>query len=452
MLQGAKRTVINPQEMTGQDLAFELPPTRAISLPHVGRQSKYSSRWVFTRLFLAVGLALFVRSRHRVRVFGEVPNRGQSTLVLANHQHDLDGLVIPSLLNLQRPWGRPVYCVASQRLFEPGFFAVRMSTHFLSMLRRWNFAKLFAGVGVLPMENQPLSRPDASLAYEIMQEYGNVRLEDVFTSAALTRYRLRKGARLRALWTRANAPLALTDGALRNLKPAFRQFIRDRERFVIEHQANQLASTLEQGETLFLLPEGRYSRDGRMAPMRASLEWLLPLAEKVYLFAISYDVFRSQRADFVARVVSFEPRAYSGAGGQPLQALATSLKAARPVTFSQLFSQFVSSLRAAHDASRDVSFSVGEVSAAMSRQMAELPATVFVDPELVHDLSGVVHSALANLRRRGLVRAERGRYRFTDIGKTRDFPGVQDIIRYQSNMLQETVRAGVTALTGRALP
>lgn len=442
--------MMSAQEMTGQDLALQQTPTQAVSVGRFGRQSSSAWGWVCARLFLATGLTLFVRSRYRVRVFGDVPNRRQSTLVLANHQHDLDGLVIPSLLNTLRPWTRPVYCVASQRLFEPGFFAVRLSRHFRSVLRRWNLGRLFTGVGVLPMENQPLSRPDASLAYEVMQEFGNARLEDVFTTEALSRYRLRPGARLRALWSRVNAPLSLTDGTLKNLKPAFRRFIRDRERFVIEQQANQLTSVLEKGETLFLLPEGRYSRDGRMAPLRASLEWLMPLAERVYLFAISYDVFRSHRPDFIGRVVAFDPRAYGNASS--LRTLATALQAARPVTFSQLFAQFVSGLRATHGSGRDVSFSASELSAAVGRQMAELPSTVFIDPELHHDLTGVVQSALSNMRRRGWVRAERGRFRLTHVWKTADFPGVQDMVRYQSNMLQETVTAGLTAIAGRALP
>lgn len=399
---------------------------------------------VALRLFILAGLSIFVRSRHRVRVWGSVPDRGMATLILANHQHDLDGLVVPALLNTNRPRLHPVYCVASQRLFEPGFFSVRLSGRFRAYLRRLNLGWMFTGMGVLPLENQPLSRPDASLGYEIQSVFGNLRLEDIFTNEALSRYRLRRGAHLRALWSRANAQTALKEGTLRNLKPKFRSFIRERERFVIEHQTNDLVALLARGETLFLLPEGRYSRDGHMAPLRDSLGWLLPFTSRVYLFAVSYDLFRSQRPDFLARIVPFEHRAQKAASISP--AVASALQAARPVTFTQLFSHWVTGRRTASDWGAGKPFTAKEVHGAISQLLKQLPKSVFVDPDLRHELHTVVRSALSNLKRLGLVRAEHGVFWLREPFTSAHFPGVKDVMEYHASMLQETITAAATAL------
>lgn len=399
-----------------------------------------SIRMIGLRLFFAAGLYLYAHVAYRVRIWGRLPRRRPATLVLANHQHDLDGMVAPSVLNLRRPWRSPVYCVSSQRWFEPGFLSVRLRVRIRTWMYRWNLAKLFHALGVLPIENQPLSRPDASLAYDILCDRGDLPLQEVFTERALARYDVRPDDTLRSLWHHRNGSVSLVEGSLRNLQPPYRQFIRERERTVIEQQANRLVEVLRAGGTMFMTPEGRYSTDGRLAPLRASLELLLPIASKVYLFGLSYELFTRRRATFLGRVVPFEHR------NQTLVALAQALCAARPITFTQLFCDWVRG-RATRDLERassssDVdSFTVQDVHAALQDKLARLPERAFVDPDLKLHLRHTIARAMRNLVRLGMVRVENARLHVTDRRTNEHFPSVPDIISYQSEMFRETMAA-----------
>ncbi|MDQ0191033.1 hypothetical protein JI721_14740 [Alicyclobacillus cycloheptanicus] len=397
-----------------------------------------SLRTIALRLFFAAGIYVYVHAAYHVRIWGRLPRRRSSTLVLANHQHDVDGMVAPSVLNLRRPWRLPVYCVASQRWFEPGFLSVRLKTRLRRFTNRWNLAKLFEALGVLSIENQPLSRPDASLAYDILREFGNLPLDRVFTDDALTRYHLRPGAALRDLWTRSNAPIALVQGSLRNLRPHYRQFIRERERAVIEEQASRLVHVLQGGGTMFMTPEGRYSKDGRVGPLRASLDMLLPIAANVYLFGLSYELFTHRRATFLGRVIPFDHR------NQTLETVRKALCAARPITFTQLFSDWVcadTQPRACTAVVRIASFTESDLRAAIDARLALLPAPAFIDPELRDHRHHAITRALKNLVRTGIVRFENARFHLTEHRTSVHFPRVPDILRFHAEMFRETVES-----------
>lgn len=427
--------MIETNQHPAEESALERAPTWA-----PGRAVRVTSfPMICLRLFFAAGLYMYAHLAYRVRIWGRLPRRRPATLVLANHQHDLDGMVAPSVLNLRRPWRSPVYCVSSQRWFEPGFLAVRLKSRVRTWTYRWNLAKLFHALGILPIENQPLSRPDASLAYEILRAFGDLRLDEVFTEESLMRYRTKPGDRLRRLWDHHNAVIALCEGSLRNLQPQFRRFIRDRERSVIEQQAQRLVDVLHAGGTMFMTPEGRYSTTGRVAPLRASLQMLLPIASKVYLFGLSYELFTRRRVTFLGRVVPLEDRDVT------LEGVAQALRAARPITFTQLFCDWVYGRanrdRQVDNAPATETFTEQEIHAALLERMTTLPQRAFVDPDLRLHLRHSVSRAVRNLIRLGLVHSENARLRLTENRSSRHFPSVADIFLFHAEMFRETVEA-----------
>ena len=175
------------------------------------------------------------------------------------------------------------------------------------------------------------------------------------------------------------------------------------------------------GATFYITPEGDFSHDGRMHPMRGGIvEALAPFAD-LWLCAIAYDPFRGGRLSMLYRVLRYAGSADIG----------TSLAASRPITTSALLAAFLLEgprTFAAQDAVR-----------AVRERLDSLPENVFVDPELQRAPDAAVVNALATLRKRGTLVADGGRYRLTAHRADPRFPHVPDMIAFQRNMLDETL-------------
>ncbi len=98
----------------------------------------------------------------------------------------------------------------------------------------------------------------------------------------------------------------------------------------------RIAGVVRRGAGFFVTPEGFYSTDGRMRPLKGIVEHLVPIAS-TWLAAIAFDPFRGRRLSLLYRIV------------QPAdpQRLAASLAAARPVTTSALLARWMLAARAA---------------------------------------------------------------------------------------------------------
>ena len=391
----------------------------SLTVLRVGR-TRVASIWSSVLVALACAFRQpYIASRVRVRQFGRLPLRRGPTLLIANHQHEDESEIVVERTFLQGPW-RPVFTASSRRMYEPGFFAVRMP--WLAPLTRGvNAGALFVTLGMLPLENELAARPLRSIAWTLRARHGDLPLEVVFREAALT----------------AIPSGAHTIGDL--LEPAF--FLAGEQRLRlslvlepyraelvaalregVEEDIGRIADVVRRGATFFVTPEGFYSTDGRMRPLKGIVERLVPLA-RVWFAAIAFDPFRGRRLSMLYRVVEPADR----------HDLATSLAAARPVTTSALLARWILAV--------DLPFTADEARDGVKRMLAALPAAAFVDPELQRETSRCVDEALAAMHKRVLLDYDGARYRLTDARADRRFEGVTDIVAYQATFVTETLAA-----------
>lgn len=432
-----------------------------LTVLRVGTRTRSPLWGVPLRLLIAVIVAAVVLVQCRVRIDGRLPRRRPSTLVISNHLHDLDGMIMPAWLTLAGPWRHPVYYAASQRLFEPGFLALRFPK-LKRFLRRVNLGPLFASVGVRPIENQPLSRPLASYGYQVLRAAGNRPLGEVFTGQALQELGLRPEDPLCALWSAAAFDAAQRPASLTALRREVRIQVREAARTVLTEQVNDLVKEVETGGTLFLTPEGKYSEDGLLHRFRLAYQPLFRAARQHYIAAISYDPFAYRRRLGVwVRIVPVPPT----------QDVAQMLRFHRVITVSQVIlhvlttgvqrqpgsrdeealparmsgqSQVHRPLVAAgrtHAASAPEGLSLTDVERGVMHFLEQLPEPVQAAADLRANPRRAVRHALKSMVSAGVLQENAGRYSLGECKTDRHFPNVPDIVSFFTNSLNETLQA-----------
>ncbi|TAM58918.1 MFS transporter [bacterium] len=380
------------------------------------------------RLVSVCAMTPYVHAAYRVRGWGRLPFARGATLVIANHQHDLDTMAVVLRLTLDGPWRHPVFAAASRRLFEPGFMALRIRW-LERLLRRLDSTTLFGLLGMLPIENQLYARPLASMALGVRLRHGDVALGSVFRAGALAllpaaAHRLRDLERP-ALFYAVRASVQLSQ-----LRQPYRGEMLAELRAQVESDLERLAEVLRRGGTLFLTPEGRHTLDGSLSRLRGALRRLAPLGD-VRIAAISYDPLLGRRLSLLYRVIAPADRGN----------LEASLAVARPVTVSQLLSDWL--------AERVQPFTPQEAVDAVAERLRALPALLFVDPVLRARPMAVVRAALATMRRLGMLRATGGRLRLV-VRSHPKFPGVDDVVAFQARFFRETL-AGAQWLSAHSI-
>lgn len=363
----------------------------------------------------------YYTAAYRIRGWGRLPRRRGATLLVSNHQHDLDTTALIMRLAVQGPWMRPIYMAGSRRIFEPGFMEVRFAAiRWLVDLVDW--AWMYQMLGVLPIENELRRRAVASLAYAVYELHGDLPVDTVFSPRA--RLALRDAKSLTSLIGR---PLLAQDEyvSVATMNEPYRSELIEQTRVQTERDLARIEGVLRAGGTLYLTAEGKYTRDGKLNRFRTAFSRVVGLGEN-YLLALSYDVFAAGRLSLLYRVVK---------PAHP-DDLRTSLAAARPVTLSQLLATWLMT----HDGAFSRDAALNGVRALLD----SVPATAFVDPELRPRLAEKIDEALTAMVRRGLLaREDSGPYRFGPTRHDKRFPLVPDIVAHQANFYAETVAASV---------
>jgi hypothetical protein len=372
-------------------------------------------------LFLATGMRqIYLNTRIRIRQWGALPAPRGPTVLITNHQHVDEGEIVFS----RAFWKHlriPIIAVNSRRTFETGFFAARLPQT-APLTRRLNPTGLWELFGILPIENHLHSRALISLAEEARAVHGDLPLTTILADDVAQQLGL-AGCSLADLWKPAHFAAAQTFVKLGNLKQPYRREALEHFRATMTADIAAVVERVREGATFYVTPEGDFSRDGTMHPMRNGLtDAVLPVAEP-WLCAIAYDPFRGRRLSMLYRVVPPADRDDIGA----------SLAAARTVTTSALLATFLCGVEEPFDA-RTARESVRE-------QLAALPPNVFADPELRSRPDAVVDEALTVLIRLGILAAAGTRYRLTDVRSDARFPHVADMVMFQRNMLEETLAA-----------
>jgi MFS family permease len=389
-------------------------------LVEASRQTARLGRGLRLLFMLAVATLLraYVAVAYEVRVVGRLPRDRAGLLVLANHQHDLDGMVIPARLFLADPWRGPVRSAASPRVLEPGFLSGRGPRWLGRLLGGVGLGPVLAALGVLPIEDMPLVRPLASWAYEVYARHGDLPAAEVVAPAVLEGLPPPAPRRLSDLWRRGRSPQAAARVSIRALRDPYRAELRDGMRRRIEAQLAALAGVLDAGETLYLTPEGRMTATGGMGRLRAAMEVVGPHARGVYLAAVSYDPWSGRRLRMLTRLLPPADPARPG----------LSLAAARPVLLSQVMA---AALLASRDGATVAELADAVRAARSSGAHAVLPAR----PE------AAVRAALGRMARRGAARRQGDRWLPGSRRHDPRFPHVPDLLAAQAQQYEETLAA-----------
>ncbi len=373
--------------------------------------------WTLTALSYGIR-QLWLSSKLRIRQWGHLPPDRGATVLITNHQHMDEGETVTARTFFRDPW-KPLVMCNSRRTFETGFIAARLPWS-VRFTRGVNLSGLWSLFSILPIENHLFSRPLISLAEELREAFGDVPLDEVLPADTLQTLGL-TGCRLSDLWKLEHFMDAQAWIKVARLRQPYRRKVVENLRATAQRDVEAIVERVRGGATFYVTPEGDFSHDGRMHPMRGGIvDALAPFAD-LWLCAIAYDPFRRGRLNMLYRVLRLPDGADVGA----------SLAAARPVTVSALLATFL--------LGRAAPFSVSEAEDAVRAQLASLPEAAFVDPELRARPDAIVAGALAALTAQGTLAREGELFRLTERRHDARFAHVPDMVLFQRNVLAETL-------------
>lgn len=381
------------------------------------------------RLAAYLSNAAYIPLKYEVLSRGRMPRKRGPSLLINNHQHDMEGMTLVSRVGVtQSSWRHPIFSITGRRMHEPGFMAQRIPW-LRKLLRRFNAAPLFVALGLVPLENHLRSRSIISLAWAIQERHGTLPLTEIFDESVARRFAA--GTTTDDLYASAHWDSAHDEVGLRTLREPYRREVLDQTRQWIEKDLHDLEDLVRRGATMYVTPEGVYSSDGRIDRFRRAYDQLAPLAT-VYLAGVSYDPFVGKRLRMLFNIVRLEDRAH------PREELAR----IRFVTVSQLIAEWLVRRE-------DTAFSAAQAIDAVARRRFSLPASLLIDPAFTKNPARRVELALAGMCTMGiLARSRDGRYRLTGVRTDKHFPQVPDILAHQANFLEESI-AGANLLSGR---
>lgn len=358
------------------------------------------------------------RVAYRTRAWGSLPRKRPASLLVANHQHEMESAIIVGDQSIRSlSWRRPINTVSSRRMWEPGFFAERIPW-LRPIFHSANLGWFFAALGLQPIENELHSRPFVSIAYTLTQLHGDLPAAQVFAERALAR--IPNVASLRDVLAPANFDAARGAVSLSEVNEPYRAELLAQTRTQLEADIANFEDIVRIGGTVFLTPEGFYTTDGKMQRFRGILSRLAPMA-KIYAVGISYDPFIEGRFTLLYRVREADPDI-------PLE---TSIKRTRPVTVSALLGMYVRDCKTA--------FSEDEAIAGVRKHLEDLPKHLFVEPKLARDPARTTRSALAGMTKLQILDRFGDRYALSDRRRHPQFPKTDDIVAYQANFHAETL-------------
>lgn len=381
----------------------------------------------------ASGLAvwIYVHLAYRVRMWGRLPRKRRATLVISNHQNELDLMGFAAYGFLTTGRRKPFVAATAKLLFEPGFMAMRIRWLW-RVLRTLNMERFFLAIGLLPIENELQSRSITRWAWSVQRLHGPLLLEEIFKEPVVERYGLR-GLRTRDLFSPQLFQRAQeTYVRITDLKGPLGKEQMELMRAGVAEDLARFEDAVRRGATLYVTPEGGYTVTGAMLPFRAVWERLEPLAEEIYIVAISYDPFAPKFSQLY-RVVPLQRR----------NDARDELCAARAVTVSALLSAWL--------LERNAEFTEDEAADAVAARVERLPDGVFVDPELAASPAAATRRAIAAMCDQKSLEETANGYALAAVRKHPNFPMVEDIVAFQSLAIGETL-AAMESIQARLAP
>ena len=379
--------------------------------------------WVASMISVNAGMHL----RHRVRSWGRLKRDRGGTLVVANHQTDLEAMIVVSGVGWHSSWRHPVFAASSGRMYEPGFFAIRFPRLYW-LMRRVSLGPLFRAIGLMPIENELSARSLSSLAWSVEQRHDPVPLTEMVTDPVASKFP--PGTRTCDLWKAEHFMRAQEVVKLSRVREPYRSEIVAEMRDLLEAHIVAMEEIVDRGATFYITPEGQHSHNGELRPLRGLLPRLSKYAKTIYLAGVSFDVFNGKKFSALYNLVELRER----------DDIADELIVARPVTVTQLLAAYL------HE--KPGAFNEGDAIDAVEQSLSALPAVLFIDPELKRDPRGITRAALMTMVRKGFLTGDgSGNYRISR--RTDPLFFTDDIYAYHARFLAQSVESATKLLRVR---
>lgn len=414
-------------------------PTTSIrhGLPDTGVDAHPVGTWL-----LEMGFDLWLRAFYRRDItFPSDFHIEPGTLIASNHQRDVDGPMLGTILvrrrGLRFQWSLPFFATRED-LFRPGILS-RLTVHWLRP-----FSKLLGHISLawfFPLGRaEPMRRVREFTLGETLRELCDVGCEHSECSSLLNARGLRElgvsgNASLGGAIARVPVEKLETWWGLRRLTlPAFER-IAPVFRSTVATQLAHFAQRLEHGRCVYFSPEGTISMDGHFGRIRAGFfrlcratsapPWIQPMS-------LSYDSLAAGRTRVVVRIglrMRAEPSLARRAFDAALRRLILSQE---PVTPSHLLAHYL-----LHG---PLTFTRDELIGWLTRCLAQLQARgASLDPLWTRQpLVQTVVQRLRWLVRKRLVAREGERFRITcprDVAPGWASPA--NVVRYLDNSLAD---------------
>jgi MFS family permease len=387
----------------------------------VGKRS-FIAWWAApARLAGSLSMIAYLHVAYRIRSWGFPPRKRGPSLLIANHQIDLDVMPLIADCVVRGGLRSPALTASAKLMYEPGFMAMRIPWLW-RLLKNVNLGWLFEGMGMMPLENELQSRSIARWAWGAQRRHGALPLAEIFKPAALANTEfaeLNTDDLFSATYFRKAQQ---TYVRLSDLNVAYRKEAFDDMKQGVERDLDRIEHMLRRGATFLVTPEGEYTTTGLMLPFRGIWERLLPAVEHVFVAGISYDPFVGKRLAQFYRITE---------AADPSRAI-DQLKATRPVTTSALLAEWL--------VSRSGSFTEEEVATAIEARVASLPRELFVEPRLARNPRGMTIRAVRRMLQLGILQQTGERYSLGPKRVHPAFPLVDDIVAFQARFFGETLQ------------
>lgn len=300
---------------------------------------------------LQMGFDMWIRGVYnRVAVLPDNHRIAPGTLIASNHQRDVDGPMLGTVLIRRRglhfQWPLP-YFATREDLFRPGILA-RLTVHWPRMisaaLGHVSLAWFFPLGHTEPMRRVREFTLGEALHALIDAGHGDTDCTSLLNARG--RRELGVDAIMSVRDTLASTPPATLEHywGLRRLTPSARQWLLPAFRTAINAQLEHFTRRLDRGHSVYFAPEGTISMDGHFGSIRggffslvqmaASPPWILPMA-------LAYDTLGPGRSRVVIRIgtssradVSLERREFNAALRHAIESLV-------PITPSHLLARYL---------------------------------------------------------------------------------------------------------------
>jgi hypothetical protein len=269
---------------------------------------------------------------------------------------------------------------------------------------------------------------------EIHRQYGNLPLDQVVEPAiwqALQHGERQHPLRISALFSPKRLTMVKQPVTIRALKEPYRSVLRQQLPIRVMQQIEDIRSLLQQGQTVYVTPEGQLTKDGLIAKFRSVISPLVGVADQIFLSSIAYDPLRPSRLGIMCRILAYTKE----------RDMRVTLAAARPIMASQTIAKAWMTLGR--------SATQREVVDTGIKLLNTLPHEATIAPELMAHPRQVLARTFNYLVAQSHIMVDHVqdvddeviRYRVALPWRDRRFPHVADLCVYLTNQWDETESA-----------